>query len=117
MYVRKMRAPLTLCVLLVALSSFTFATTTVVITSPAENLTTPNQVGIVAYTYGPEQVRVLQIYLDNVKADEVIWPAHNRINKLVTATSAGNHRLTVQALDPNNAVVGLKTIFFNTTDT
>ena len=33
------------------------ATTTVVITSPAAGLTTPNDLGVVAYSYGTDSVR------------------------------------------------------------
>ncbi|HZF10568.1 MAG TPA: hypothetical protein VFE33_17420 [Thermoanaerobaculia bacterium] len=99
---------------LLSWSGVAAATTTVVITSPAANLTTPNQFGVVAYSYGPETVRVLQVYLDGAKQYESVWPTRNRINALVS-TAAGTHRLTVQALDPNSAVVGKTTIDFSTT--
>jgi len=100
---------------LLSLSSAAFATTTVVITSPADTLTTPNSFAVVAYSYGPETVRVLQVYLDGAKAYESVWPTRNRINALVTAPTTGLHRLTVQALDPNSAVVGKTTISMTTT--
>ncbi len=103
-----------LAVALLSFSGAALATTTVVITSPAANLTTPNDLGVVAYSYGPESVRVLQIYLDGVKKTESVLPAHNRINALVS-TTAGSHQLTVQALDFNSAVVGKTTITFSTT--
>lgn len=105
---------LPLLVLSLLVAGAASATTTVVITSPAANLTTPNDLGVVAYSYGPESVRVLQIYLDGVKKTESVWPVHNRINALVS-TTAGSHQLTVQALDPNSAVVGKTTITFSTT--
>ena len=109
--------PLTFFILaLFAFGSLASAATTVVITSPSANLTTPNELGVVAYAYGPETVRVLQVYLDGVKKTESIWPERKRINALIT-TTAGLHTLTVQALDSNNAVVGKTTLSFSTTST
>jgi hypothetical protein len=99
---------------MLAFSDVSAAATNVVITSPAANRTTPNEVGVVAYSYGPETVRVLQVYLDGVKKYESVWPARERINALISTTS-GSHQLTVQALDPNSAVVGKTTITFSTT--
>lgn len=93
------------------------ATTTVVITSPAAGLTTPNDLGVVAYSYGTDSVRVLQIYLDGVKKTESVNPVHDRINALISTTTSSSHQLTVQALDFSNAVVGKTTITFATTAT
>lgn len=100
---------------LLAFGGIAGATTTVVITSPAANLTTPDSFAVVAYSYGPETVRVLQVYLDGGKVYESVWPVHDRINTLVNAM-AGTHRLTVQALDPNSVVVGKTTFYFSATD-
>lgn len=114
MHAQKRLPVLLILLALPAFSGVAAATTTVVVTSPAANLTTPNDLGVVAYSYGPETVRVLQVYLDGTKKYESVWPTRNRINALISAT-AGSHTLTVQALDPNSAVVGKTTFTFSTT--
>ena len=77
------------------------ASPSVTICSPANNatgLTSP--VNVVAGTTDSNTVKVMQIYLDGVKAYET---SSNSLNTNVTM-SAATHRLTVQASDSANQI-------------
>jgi phospholipase C len=73
---------------------------TVTICTPANGATVTSPVNVVAGTTDSNTVKLLQIYVDNVKQYEV---ASNQLNTNLTMAN-GTHRLTVQAQDSTNTI-------------
>jgi phospholipase C len=73
---------------------------TVTICSPSNGATVNSPVNIVAGTTDSNTVKLVQIYVDHVKAYEV---ASNQLNTNLTMAN-GSHRVTVQAQDSTGAI-------------